>query len=76
MSREIGSREKNTIGWAKEWKRVGEGGSVWTIDRYLNLHVDGQLDRWINRESKYAPCEVVIQSVSFSKFGDEDQKSP
>jgi hypothetical protein len=58
----MGSKEKNTIGWAKDWKRVGEGGRVWTMDRYLNLHVDGQLDRWINRESKYAPYEVAIQS--------------
>lgn len=28
MRCETGSSEKNTIGWANDWKSVGEGGSV------------------------------------------------
>ena len=43
------------------------------MDKYLSLHVGGQLDRWINRESKYAPYEVAIQSV-FNPKRDEGQK--
>lgn len=52
IRRETGSNEKKTIGWAKDWKRVGEGGSVWTMDRYLRFDVAGQFDKCINKESK------------------------